>query len=334
MTEDDLRWVVSQFRAHVEKNAGLLAFGKLWVSTWAREPDFSADYRRLYDLETELSDERFPRGDAEVLSVWRLARDPGYPPWAYEIGVHLCQISFFGMEAATDWGYRRRGAFGDALIATERLLAAGIRVRWRWYFTKRIIPDLRGLIELTNKLRLRERCEALGGPFELWFLPISPDGEAWNLEHLRPTIADLDRVPRWLLEEEEKRTGEPIGVPEGNLARSLSAQAGPAFGDLNDFVDPPRVWFHVVPGFDVYLLMFETTPAFRLGNLKSDGVAEIINRYEHDRTPGLRSMFQVPIVELARRFGRPYGRRLYKRSDLKTRWAKMHAEAEQGGSDA
>lgn len=330
ITEDDLRWVVSQFRAFMRDHAGRLPFHRLWVSTWAREPDFSPDYRRLHALERELSDDPPSRGEYHVLSVWRLARDPDYAPWAYEVGLRLSQIPFFGLEAVSDWAHRRQGAFRDALAATERLLAAGIRVRWKWYFTKRIIPDLPGLIELTQELRLRQRCEALGGPFELWFLPISPDGDAWQLEHLRPTRADLERVPRCLLEQVEERTGEPIGVPEQKLLSSLLADDGPAFRSLTEFVDPPRIWFHVTPGLDVYLLMFETTPAFRLGNLRTDGMAAIVERYQRDATPGLQSLFHVPVSELARRFGRPHGQRLYKLDDLKTRLAKMRVEAESG----
>jgi len=326
MTEHDLLWVVSQFRTFASENPSRQSFQKLQVSTWSREPDFSDDYRRLYELEQHLSSKLPSRADYNyVLSIWRLARDSEYASWAYDTGVRVCQIRFFGMEKATDWGYRRRGAFRDALNATERLLSVGIRVRWRWYFTKRIIPDLPALIELSESLRLRERCEALGGPFELWFLPISPDGEAWYLEHLRPTVADLDRVPRWLLEQEEQRSGAPIGSPESALLPSLLDETGPVLSDLSDFLDPPRLWFHVVPGFDVYILMFETTPAFRLGSLKTDGVAAIVDRYERDQTVGLQAMFHVPVSELARQFGRPRSQRLYTPVDLKTRWAHLWA---------
>ena len=325
MTEDDMRWVVGQFRAFIQERAERPLFDKLQVSSWAREPDYSDDYRGLYELEQELSDSP-TRCDEYVLSIWRLARDRDYAPWAYEIGVRVCQIKFFGMEQMTDWGYRRRGAFRDALVATESLLAAGIRVRWRWYFTKKIIPDLPGLIDLTQEMRLRERCQALGGPFELWFLPISPDGEAWNLEHLRPTTQDLDKVPRWLLDDEEQRTGEPIGLPERTLLPSLLEEQGPVLSNLSDMGGKGHLWFHVVPGFDVYLLTFETTPAFRLGNLQTDGVGAIIDRYQRDDTRGLQAMFRVSVGELAQHFGRPRGERLYTPGDLKTRWAKMRVD--------
>ena len=71
-------------------------FRKLRVSTSIREPDYSDDYRRLYELECELSDGKPYR--FELLSIWRLARDPEYARWAKGIGPDTCQISFFGGE--------------------------------------------------------------------------------------------------------------------------------------------------------------------------------------------------------------------------------------------
>ncbi len=76
MSEEDLRWVVEQFRAFRRSGEDCPPWQKLRVSTWFREPDFSPDYRRLYELENELSDLPCQRGEYELLSVWRAARDP------------------------------------------------------------------------------------------------------------------------------------------------------------------------------------------------------------------------------------------------------------------
>jgi len=95
-----------------------------------------------------------------------------------------------------------------------------------------------------------------------------------------------------------------------------------------------HLWFHVVPGFDVYLLMFETTPAFRLGNLRIDGIGAIIDRCQSDATPGLKAMFRVPVRELGQRFGRRRSQRLYTPGDLKTRWAKMWTDETWSGQGA
>ena len=326
MNEDDLRWVVTQFRSLMRPAEGAPPWRNLCVSTCAREPDYSSDYRRLYDLENELSDLPSPRDKWELLSVWRLARDPEYAEWAHSIGVRVCQLSFFGLEPATDWACRRRGAFRDSLVATERLLAAGIRPRWQWFFTKRILPDLPGLVSLTQELRLRERCEALGGPFTLFLHCPSPDGEAWHLEPLRPTAEDLEQIPVWLREQSERHVGQPVGRPEAELLPVLSTEEGPAARAAADLTSGHGLWFFVEPNFDIYPYACEIGPPHLLGNLKRDGPARCLDAFEQDRTPGLQALFHVPVSDLARRFGRPRSRRLYHPDDLKARWARMYAD--------
>ena len=325
MAEEDVRWEVAQFRAFRRSGEDRAPWRGLRVMTWIREPDYSDDYRRLRALEVELSDTPYDRGKMELLSVWRLARDPEYAHWGYEVGVRECQITFFGMEKATDWAVRRRGAFRDLLIATERLLAAGIRPRWQLIFTKALIPDLPGLIALAAELRLRERCEALGGPFTFWMHTPSPDGAALGLEHLRPTEGDLERVPRDFLEQSEARIGGPIGTPERVLLRRLRDETGPAVRSVSEATSGHPVSFYIAPGFDVYLSFTAASPAYRLGNLKADGVAGALDTYEHDRTLGQQAMFHTSTAELARRYGRPYGRRLYDGSDLQWKWVAMMA---------
>jgi hypothetical protein len=373
MTEDEVRWAVEQIRAFKRPGEQQPLWREIRVSTWVREPDYSDDYRRLYELENELSGLPSQRAEWELLSIWRAARDPDYARWAHNIGVRVCQISFFGLENVTDWAHRRRGAFRDALIATERLLAAGIRPRWQWFFTKRIITDLPGLIELSRELRLRERCETLDGPFTLFIHCPSPDGEGWNLEHLRPTLRDLERIPSWLRDQSEKHIGQPLGEPEGRLVHQYLGRPGvyresaervppgnsvsglalglevgsrggcpttdsrdgcptmeadrPIASSVDDMTHA-GLWFLVSPGFDVHAnLMGEMSPAFRLGNLKTDGLAAIVDALENDRPPGLHATFRVPVSELARRFGQPRGRRIYLPADLESRWARMYAES-------
>ena len=83
-----------------------------------------------------------------------------------------------------------------------------------------------------------------------------------------------------------------------------------------------------MPGFDVYLLACELSAAFRLGNMKRDGVAKIIARFQNDAPLGLQALFHVPTAELAKRFGRSHGQRLYDAEDLQRRWAKLWIQEE------
>jgi len=327
MSEDDVRWAVAQFRAHRRPGEDSPPWRGLKVATWVREEDYSDDYRHLRALESELSDTPYDRGEMGLLSVWRLARDAEYAHWGYELGVRECQITFFGLEKTTDWAVRRRGAFRDLLIATERLLAAGIRPRWQLFFTKLLIPDLPGLIAMADGLRLKERCEALGGPFTFWMHSPCPDGAALGLESVRPTERDLERVPRSFLEQSEARLGRPIGRPERVWLRSLRDESAPAIRSVRDATSGHPVLFYVAPGFDVYLSFFSAVPAFCLGNLKTDGVAAVLDTWENDRTSGLQAMFRTPTRELAQRYGRPHGRRLYDEGDLQWLWGSLLARS-------
>jgi hypothetical protein len=325
MSEDDVRWAVAQFHAFRRPGEDRAPWRRLNVATWIREPDYADDYRQLCALEIELSDVPPPRDRYELMSVWRLARDPEYADWGRGLGIRECQITFFGLEKATDWAVRRSGAFQDLVIATERLLAAGIRPRWQVIFTKMLVPDLPGLIALAEELRLRKRCEKLGKPFTFWMHLPTPGGAALDLDYVWPTDRDLDRVPRDFLAQSEARIGGPIGTPERVLYRALRDDPGPAIRSVKEATSGNPVWFYIAPGFDVYLTFAAISPAYRLGNLKTDGVANVTDAYEHDRTPGQQAMFHTPTADLARRYGRPYGRRLYDGGDLQWRWAELLA---------
>ena len=176
---------------------------------------------------------------------------------------------------------------------------------------------------------MRERCEALGGPFRFWMHLPSPDGAALRLEHLRPTDRDLERVPPDFRQQNDAFRGGPIGTPERALLRSLWDETGPVIRSVSEATSGHPVLFYVAPGFDVYLSFFAVSPAFRLGNLKTEGVAAILGAWEHDCTPGQQAFFRTPTRELAKRFGRPYSRRLYD-GDVHWRWAEMLARGGDG----
>ena len=320
--EEQLRWTVEQFRAFRRLGTTDPLWSEVQVSTWVYEPDYSSDYKRLYELENELSGLPSLRPRHELLSVWRLARDPEYAEWAHSIGLRACQLTFFGMEEATDWGVRRKGAFRDLLVATERLLEAGIRPRWQLMFTKRVLPDLSALLQLAEDRRLRARSEALGGEFRLFMHCPSPDGEARHLEHLRPTLEDRNQVPQWLWYEGEDRTEAQL-LPEWLKEDTPCARS---WADM----EGPMLFMMVQSNFDVYPNAGEMTEPWRLGNLKTDGLAVISDRLEHCETPGLQATFNVPVSELARRFGRPRSQRVYHPSDLKMLWVRMWADEAAG----
>ena len=312
MTVDDFRGIAEQFKGWRDENGD--GIGALGFFSWWREPDYRDDYRELWQLEQELSSPgralRF-----ELLSIWRLARDETYAKWAAALEPKVCQLTFFGMEANTDWGVRKKGAFQDNLLATERLLAAGITPRWQLFITKRCLHELDEFMRLMANLRLRERCAAIGQRFEFFIGGISPEGNGYELEHERLEISDLALIPSEMIQ--MSRDGlNMLGRPESELYAALAADNSPPNMDANVRS------VSINADFDVYPNIAEPAEWWKLGNLKRDGVDAILKAYRDETTPGMRANRTIPISALTRKYGNPGGRRLYDRDDLICRF--MH----------
>ena len=321
LADDDLRWVAAQFRSYLE--AADTKIESLSVMSWFREPDFSDAYRHLYELEEELSDgkpERF-----ELHSVWRLVRDEGYAAWAKSVGPDTCQISFFGMEETNDWFHRRKGAFRDALAATERLLDAGMKPRWQIFLTRKLLPDIDELLRLVDRLRLRERVRELGSEFQLFMHAPGPEGEGRYIERLRPTLEEVASLPEGILEPSRKHFGrKALWQPERELLVPILGEEIPPEGEE---VIPDSLWFHVTNSWDVFSNVGTLDEWWMLGNLKSDSVETIMRRFERDEVLGLEILLHYPPDKLAVEYGDPHGRKIYSdRGDLLASYYAAHCE--------
>jgi hypothetical protein len=311
MTMDDFRDITAGFKNWRDENGN--GIRELGFFSWWREPDYRDDYRELWALEQELSTPgramRF-----ELLSIWRLARDESYAKWAATMPPKACQISFFGMETNTDCGIRRKGAFKDSLIATERLIEAGISPRWQLFITKRNdVAELDEFLRLIYGLELHKRCESIGGKFEVFINGISPEGNGYELADCFIDEDDVSMIPRELADICRDKI-ETLGQPEYALLETLIRDDSPPDADAN----MPCV--SVNADFDVYPNIAEPAEWWRLGNLKTDGVDAIIKAYRDETTPGMMINREMPISELARRYGDKHSRTLYAKSDLICRW--------------
>jgi len=322
MSEENLRRVVNLFRNWVRVGDKTSFFERVDAVTWFREPEFHPDYRRLYEFESELNGH--PPTRFELLSIWRLAHDESYARWAKEVGTEACQIHFFGTQETNDWFFRRKGAFHDNLVATERLLEVGIRPRWELFFTKCILPELGGLLKLVHQMRLYERTEAIGGEFVIFLHTPAPDGEAFSIEHLRPTIEDLAMAPSELRECSERHPGRSIGEAENALvSRMLREEV--AFPSAYSY--PEELGFFVTSQFDVFSNIGDLKPWWKLGNLEKDSLDSIIDTFENNKAPGLHAIYNIPVSELAKRFGRRKGKCIYSPAELKIRWVRMWCQS-------
>ena len=324
MSDDDLRWVVDKFRKYLETaDTGIES---LSISPDFREPDFADDYRHLYTLAGELSDGDVER--YELLSIWRLARDRDYAAWAKSVGPDTCQISFFGMEETTDWFFRRKGAFQDALTATELLLDVGMKPRWQLFLTKKLLPEIDDFLRLIERLSLPERVRKIGGEFRIFMHPPDPEHEGRKIEYLRPTAEELTSLAGWILEPSKKHFGSDIlWQTESELYASIIEEKLDIPDNENILSEPSHFWFFVTNNWDVFSNVGTLEPWWCLGNLRKDSVETIMRRFERDEIPGLDALYHYPYRKLAEEYGNPHGRKIYSgKTDLVSLYLARHCE--------
>ena len=313
LSEADVRWAVARFRDFISSCQNRTPIHRLAVASWVWEPDYGENYRELYELEAELSDDKPHR--YELLSVWRLAHDPDYAEWAKGVGPDTCQITFFGMEDTNDWFYRRKGAFRDAVKATERLLAVGMKPRWQPFLTRKLLPDLPDLLRLAERLRFRERVQKLGGEFDVFMHTPGPDGEARQIEHLRPHIGEVDNLPAEIVETTRKHfKRETLWQSEGELVENI-LDTQETFPYAYSY--PEHLWLFVTGNWDIFTNMGTLEPWWRLGNMRQDTASDLLERFEGNAPLGLKTIYAYSPRRLAIEFGDPCGTKVYdSRDDL------------------
>ena len=290
-------WIVAQFKPYFEK---------IDFYSWLREPDFCPDYRARWERDKALSVNAVPER-FELASFWRLVRDPDYAPFLKELGVPAVQLSFFGLEETTDRYVGRKGAFRELLRATEILLDHGIRPRWQGFINEENREELAELLRLSETLDLPRRCEALGGEFRFFVHTGSCDGEARRLypiwirkDHIPPELIPhfLDYENLW---------------PERELCRLRRDDPRPVVphNGGEDLV------LYVSNDYDLFFNFTHMRPEWRIGNLKTDPMDELIRRVMEEDTHALRAARAISLGELIRRYGDPASERAFDEEDYK-----------------
>lgn len=314
--------IVNKFREYKFGDMNSPYFEKIIVNTWFREPDYLPNYKELYDLEKELGDEvaRF-----ELMSIWRIARDEEYTKWAKSIGTEKCQITFFGLEENTDYFAGRRGAFKDNLIATEKLIEEGIVPRWQLFLNEKNKHELADFVKIMEKLDLENKVRSIGKEFEIYVYIPAPDGEAFNLEDIRPKEDIFSFIPPYLKNKtlkhfKVKDMEEVLGYKEKDLLPILLDDNG----CLNDY--PSILSLMVTSDLDVYCNAGELMPWWCLGNLGSDSVESVMDNYINNKPLGLKLMYETPISKMAEEFGDRNGEKIYVKEDLIRKYIRMYGE--------
>ena len=291
--EGDLRDAAAAFRPFA---------AEFEVFSHYREPDFADNYKELWELEIELSDKQTPH--FELMSVWRAARDPHYVPWLAGLGLEQCQLTFFGGEALTDKYTGRRGAYRDLLRGIELLLENNIQPRIQAFVNQETIHEMPHIDELIQRYGIKyafahQGCctGANAAQYDIWPTPA-------ELEHMPPLLTVMS-LKHW----EAKSLEDIFGETERALYERLSDS-----NDTHSFVtDKP--YFNIDYNWDVYPNNGGDFPQWRLGNLKRDGAAAIVERYLGETSPAQAARRNVPIGEMVRACGDPESERLFDQGD-------------------
>lgn len=297
-------WIVEQFKPW---------FDKITFYSWLREPDFCPDYRAQWERDKALSTgeppERF-----ELASFWRLARDPDYVNFLKEVGVSCVQLTFFGLEPMTDRYVGRKGAFRELLAATELLLANGIRPRWQLFLNEENREEAAALLRLSEELELPRRCEALGG-FRFFVHAGSCEGENRTLYPIRIRKGHVPEalIPHFLNYDALRTEAELCAAWRDDASHAVPHNDG-------DIV------LYVSNNYDLFFNFTHMRPEWRIGNLKTDPIEELVRRVVEEDIPALREARRVTLGELVRRYGDPASDRLFEPDDYKPWLLNCHLE--------
>lgn len=303
MEKEDMVFIANAFRPYANK---------LEIISWYREPDFRDDYKELWDLECQLSDEKTPH--FELMSYWRIVRDKDYAEWLYSLGVRKCQLTLFGSEKITDHYVGRKGAYSEIVKSIDILFKHGIAPRIQVFVNKDNIDELPFIEEFMDNLELESRCKEIGQEFQLFVHSGSCEGENEKLYEIIVTKEDLNRIPEKLAELtlkhfDRKNLQEVFGKPEKDLIGELLEDKG-----TTSVISTFPV-FYVDANFNVYPNVTQPSPWWCLGNLKADSAEQIMNNYVNNKSKAQHLINHIPIGEMVSLCGNPDSERLFSKEE-------------------
>lgn len=303
LTENELIYVARTFRPYAKN---------LEVFDWYREPDYKDNYKRMWQLRTELSD--FVTPHFELVSVYRLTRDDGYVRWLASLGMKRAQLTLFGGERTTDLYTGRRGAYKEILRAADILMDNGIAPRLQIFVNKNNIGELPTIEKLIVDNDYQSRCKDIGEEFCCFVHQGSCDGENEKLYDVRVTQDDLDKLPPRIAQFTLKYfnaddLSSVFGKPERELYGEALADTA-----VKNFIDAEPT-FYVDGNFDVYPNKSTPMPVWRLGNLKAVGADRVINAYLQNESAAQRVGATIPFNEIVKAVGDSQSLRLFDKED-------------------
>ncbi len=305
MEPDVDRWIVDQFRPY---------FDQITFFSWLREPDFCPDYCARWERDKMLSVNAVP-SRFELASFWRLVRDAEYVRFLKDVGVSCVQLTFFGMEETTDRYVGRKGAFQELLKATEILLAHDISPRWQTFINEENKDELSALLKLSEDLSLSDRCKAFGGVFRFFVHPGSCDGENRKLYPIRII---KDHIPEELI---PYFLNYDALLPEKEWAAKWKDDPSHVVPHNAD-----AIVLYVANNYDLFFNFTHMRPEWRIGNLKTDPMDELVRKVVEEDISALREARNVTLGELVSRYADPSSEKTFEEDDYKSYLLNTHLE--------
>ena len=296
MEERAAEWIVDYFKPY---------FDCISFYSWLREPDFCDNYRERWVKDNQLSINTSPER-YELASFWRLVRDPEYVKFLKEVGVKVVQLTFFGMEDMTDKYVGRVGAFKELLRATEILLSNGIAPRWQAFIYEENKHEIVTLLQLSEKLKLRERCQEFGAEFKFFVQRSGCGGE------------NRKQYDIWI---------EKDNIPEELRAYYLNYDSLLTEKECCEQLENDNTyWVHhngdeivllISNTYDVYFNFTHMSKEWKIGNLKTDDPSELVRKIIEEDSTALNRAREITMKELVARYGDKNSNKAFQMNDYK-----------------
>lgn len=287
MSVENARWVLEHCRPFADVLSPYVSF----------DPTAHPDMLDLLALCQELGDD--PEGsDWSVLSTngHGIARsdDPEDLLRGFrKLGVRAVAFTLHGEREYHDWFACWRGAFDD-IWRTARLCGhVGLDTYFNFYVDRRNASDLQPFLERTEQLQ-EETGVQVGTDLPVFVLFWSSPRLRVYERKLRPRPADLEPVRDYL----EARWGRNLEeYTEGNWVRRLLDPADPLPRPRRSVRHADSVGLQIDRAFDVW----EEPPlrehaAVRHGNLRTDGLGVIIDRFRAWELPDYPDVTELAAV--------------------------------------
>jgi MoaA/NifB/PqqE/SkfB family radical SAM enzyme len=306
LDKNDLYYVANEFKK-ITNN--------LEISSWYKEPDYLNNYKELFEIENELSNNREVI-HFELLSYWRAVRDEKYVPWLKQLGVNICQLTLWGDKEKTDYYAGRIGAY-DEIIKTINILFDNQMIpRIQIFINKKNIRELKKLEEIIISLNIPDRCMETGYDFLMFLHQGSCDGENRKNYNIWITSEDIYKIPeiftKYTLKHYKKdNIMDVFGYTEEKLYEKLIEDKN----TINYVSNNPV--FYVDKDFNAYPNISNISSYWLLGNLKKDGVEKIVENYINNKSIAQSISISKSISELVKKSGNNRSQRLFGENDYK-----------------